>query len=57
MLVEGEILFLFVVVDVVVVERRDAREHEKFVLAAIAELAVVFVKRAAGLAKHGFGGD
>jgi hypothetical protein len=56
-LVEGEILFLFVLFELVILEGREARQHEQFVLTAVAELPFVVVVGAAGLAEHGrFGG-
>ena len=53
MLIEREILFLLVLLDLVFLERRDAGEHEQLVLAAIAILAFVVVIRATGLTEHG----
>src|ERR1043166_8726218 len=51
-LLERKVLFLFVVLDLVFLEGGDAGEDHELVLAAIAELAFVFVKGAAGLAEH-----
>ena len=52
MLVEGEIFFLLVVLDLRLFEGGDAGEDEQLVLTAVTELAVVVVRGAAGLAEH-----
>ena len=52
MLVEGEIFFLLVVLDLRLFEGGDTGENEQLVLTAVTELAVVVVRGAAGLAEH-----
>ena len=52
MFVEREVAFVLVILDLVLFERGQARQDEQLVLTAIAVLAVVFVERTTGLAKH-----